>query len=189
MAEHLFSKDQGMEIRPPFKNLFTLREVLPVAEEGGYALGSFAPRSTVMIRPVLRAGQKAESPLIVQISQKELKRHAVTPAEFASEFFAALQSENITIPVVLHLDHTWDFSLIQESIAAGFTKVNIATDLELAALQALGRKDHLTDAELKALPSEEKARAQAAVEATVLEKIHTFLGSAGKAWDFLALMQ
>ncbi len=320
MAEQLFSKDLGVEIRPPFKNLFTLREVLPVAEVGGYALGAFSPRSTVMIRPVLRAGQKAQSPLIVQISQKELQRHAVTPAEFAGEFFAALQGENITIPVVLHLDHTWDFSLIQESIAAGFTsvmidasdrrleeniatvkkvvnyahsrnvsveaelgrigttdfaetaedveqytrpeeaqrfaaetgvdalavsvgtahgvylvrqpkidyerlmairrltpvamvihggsgipadmlkkafslpgggpsKVNIATDLELAMLQALGRKDHMRDAELKALPGEEKATAQAAIEATVLEKIHTYLGSAGKAKDFFALMK
>src|SRR5215211_9395426 len=105
--------------------LRTLNEVLAPAERSGYAVGSFSPRTTAMIQPILCAGQAARSPLIVQISQKELNRYQVTPARFAEEFFAQLEQEKITVPVVLHLDHTKEYSVIQDAIAAGFTSVMI----------------------------------------------------------------
>jgi len=293
-------------------NLLTLREALPIAEQGGYALGSFSPRYVAMIRPTLRAAERARSPLIVQISSNEFRRYAVTPEAFAAEFRLALVEERISVPVVLHLDHTKDLATIQAAIAAGFSsvmidaselpfeqnaahsriaadyahahdasveaelgrigttdkietdddtelytdpdeaaefvsrtgvdalavsvgtahgvytvrqpridfarleairartpvhlvlhggsgvpaemvkaairlpgggvsKVNIATDLELAALAALDRAERMSDAEMSALPAADLARAQAAVEATVADKIHHFLGSAGQA--------
>lgn len=62
------------------QNLLTLRDALPIAERGGYALGSFSPRYVAMIRPVLRAAERARSPLIVHISSNEFRRYAVTPA-------------------------------------------------------------------------------------------------------------
>jgi fructose-bisphosphate aldolase class II len=292
--------------------LRTLSQVLSSAERGGYAVGSFSPRTTAMIQPVLRAGQTARSPLIVQISQKELSRYQITPPRFAEEFFAQLESERITVPIVLHLDHTKEFHVIQDAITAGFTsvmidasekpleeniaitrqvveyahargvsveaelgrigttdfvetendeelytkpeeaqrfvretgadalavsvgtahgvytvrqpkidlprlrairsltpvhlvlhggsgvpaemmqaaiqlegggvsKVNIATDLELAALGALGRDHYLTDVEMNALSPEEIRLARAAVEQTVRDKINNFLGSNGRA--------
>jgi fructose-bisphosphate aldolase class II len=105
--------------------LRTLNPVLSAAERGGYAVGSFSPRTTAMIQPILCAGQAAYSPLIVQISQKELTRYQITPHRFAEEFFAQLEGEQITVPVVLHLDHTKEFSVIQDAIAAGFTSVMI----------------------------------------------------------------
>jgi ketose-bisphosphate aldolase len=288
--------------------LRTLSQVLPFAERGGYAVGSFSPRTTAMIQPVLCAGQAARSPLIVQISQKELNRYQITPYRFAEEFFTQMERERITVPVVLHLDHTKEFAIIQDAIAAGFTsvmidasekpleenistsrqvveyahprgvsveaelgrigtadfietdndeelytkpeeaecflretgvdalavsvgtahgvytvrepkidlprlrairaltsvhlvlhggsgvpaemmqaaiqlegggvsKVNIATDLELAALSALGRDKYLTDSEMNALSSKDKARARAAVELTVMDKITNFVRS------------
>ena len=291
--------------------LKTLNQVLAAAEQGGYAVGSFAPRTTAMIRPILCAGQVARSPLIVQISQKELARYQITPSRFAKEFMTQLEREHITVPVVLHLDHTKEFTMIQDAIAAGFTsvmidasekmleenititrqvveyahargvsveaelgrigttdfvetesdeelytkpqeaerfvretgvdalavsvgtahgvytvrqpridfprlrairslasvhlvlhggsgvpaemmqsaiqlegggvsKVNIATDLELAALGALGRDRYLTDAEMNALSPEEIAQARAAVEQTVIDKIINFVRSNGK---------
>jgi len=288
--------------------LKTLSQVLPFAERGGYAVGSFSPRTTAMIQPVLRAGQAARSPLIVQISQKELTRYQITPHVFAEEFLAQLECQHINVPVVLHLDHTREVAIIRDAIAAGFTsvmidasekpldeniattrevveyahprgvsveaelgrigtadfietdndeelytrpeeaerfvretgvdalavsvgtahgvytvrqpkidlprlrairaltpihlvlhggsgvpaemmqaaiqmegggvsKVNIATDLELAALAALGRDHFLTDAEMNALSSEEKALARVAVERTVTDKITNFVRS------------
>lgn len=291
--------------------LRTLNAVLSAAEHGGYAVGSFAPRTTAMIQPILCAGQAARSPLIVQISQKELNRYQITPSRFAEEFFAQLKQEHISVPVVLHLDHTKEFTVVQEAIAAGFTsvmidasekpldenisisrqvaeyahergvsveaelgrigttdfvetesdeelytkpdeaarfvhetgvdalavsvgtahgvytvrqpkidlprlhairaltpvhlvlhggsgvpaemmqaaiqlegggvsKVNIATDLELAALGALGKDHHLTDSEMNALSLEEITLARAAVEQTVIDKISNFLKSNGK---------
>lgn len=106
-------------------NLYTLGGVLGKAEGKGYAVGAFSPRCTPLIRPVLRAAEEMLSPVIVQISQKELNRYIVSPAEFAEEFYKALDEEDITVPVVLHLDHTKEFSIIKEAIDAGFTSVMI----------------------------------------------------------------
>ncbi len=293
-------------------NLVTLRELLPPAEVGGYAVGSFSPRYTAMIRHVLRAGQRMRSPLIVQISSNELRWFDSRPAEVADEFYRCLAEEQITVPVVLHLDHTKDPAIIAEAIACGFTsvmidrselplvenialtreivayahphgvsveaelgrifsadkletaedeelltvpeeaarfaaqtgvdalavsvgtahgvyvvrrpridvarlaairaltpvhlvlhggsgvpaemiasairvpgggvsKVNIATDLEQAMLQALGRAGRMSNAELEALPAAQRQIAGAAVEAIVTDKIERYLGSAGQA--------
>jgi fructose-bisphosphate aldolase class II len=292
-------------------NVHNLNPILEAAERGGYAVGSFSPRSTAMILPVLQAAQALRSPLIVQISQKELMRHQLTPKQFADTFYAEIQAHNITIPVALHLDHTRTFDTIQEAIAAGFTsvmmdasekpyeeniaasrevaryahalgvsveaelgritttdfvetdedkelytdpqeagffinetgvdalavsvgtahgvylvrqpkidydrlrairaqtsahlvlhggsgvpaemiaeavripgggvsKVNIATDLELAALEALHRDSHLTDAEMNALPADQLALARSAVETVVRDKMTHFLNSSGQ---------
>lgn len=106
-------------------NVLPLNQALNYAEEGKYALGSFSPRYVPMINPVLKAGQLCQSPLIVQISQKELIRYGITPREFADEFYNVLATEQITIPAVLHLDHTKDFEVIEDAIAAGFTSVMI----------------------------------------------------------------
>jgi ketose-bisphosphate aldolase len=294
------------------RNVVTLREALPIAEQGGYALGSFSPRYRAMIRPTLLAAEGARSPLIVQISANELRRYQVEPAPFTAEFYHLLAAEGISVPVVLHLDHTKELATIAAAIEAGFTsvmidaselpleeniaqtrevvayahargvsveaelgrigttdmietdedvelytdpdeaayfvretgvdalavsvgtahgvyvvrqpkvdiarlqairertpvhlvlhggsgvppemvaaairlpgggvsKVNIATDLEQAALAALGRPERMSDAEMAALPEEQRAAAQAAVAATVAEKIRDYLGSAGQA--------
>lgn len=296
-------------------NLWTLKQALAAAEKTGCGLGSFSPRYTPMIQPVLRAGQKTQSPLIVQISQRELDRYGVTPSEFADEFYAQLHEQAITVPVVLHLDHTKDFAVIEAAIAADFTsvmidasekpfaentaiskqvvdyahargvsveaelgmigttdmietendeelytdpdeakrfvdetgvdalavsvgtahgvylvrqpkidyerlrairartpvhlvlhggsgvpaammqtairlpgggvsKINIATDLELALLDALGYKERMTNAQCKSLSPADLAKGRAAVEATVVDKITHFLGSHGCAVGF-----
>jgi ketose-bisphosphate aldolase len=144
-------------IHTPPSNVYTLREVLRAAEQGGYAVGSFSPRYTPMIRPILRAGQHLQAPLIVQISQKELLRYVITPAAFAQEFYQALHDEQVTVPVVLHLDHTKELALIDEAIRAGFTSVMIdASDKPLeqnialtADVVARAREDHVSvEAEL-----------------------------------------
>jgi ketose-bisphosphate aldolase len=106
-------------------NVLPLTEALASAEKSHYATGSFSPRYIAMIAPVLQAGQKTESPLIVQISQKELERYGITPFEFADEFYAQVEKLAITVPVVLHLDHTKELNVIKDAIAAGFTSVMI----------------------------------------------------------------
>ncbi|MFP5108756.1 class II fructose-bisphosphate aldolase [Neobacillus sp. C211] len=106
-------------------NVLPLTEALAIAEKSHYATGSFSPRYIAMIAPVLQAGQKTESPLIVQISQKELERYGITPFEFADEFYAQVEKLSITVPVVLHLDHTKELNVIKDAIAAGFTSVMI----------------------------------------------------------------
>jgi len=296
-------------------NVLPLTHALKMAEKFQYATGSFSPRYTEMIKPVLQAGQKTDSPLIVQISQKELERYGITPFEFGDEFYKQVETLEITVPVVLHLDHTKELAVIKEAIEAGFTsvmidasekpfdenvkitkevveyahekgvsveaelgmigttdfietdsdeelytdpieaaefvkqtgvdalavscgtahgvymvrepkvdydrlssireltpvhlvlhggsgvpsemihkafqltnggvsKVNIATDLELSLLEAIGREERMTNAECKLLPLDELQAGQKAVEETVSEKITQFLLSANKASHF-----
>lgn len=123
------------------RNIVTLNPVLTAAAQGGYAIGSFSPRYTPMILPILRAGQRAQSPLIVQISQKELVRYTIDPRDFAETFFAAIDAEQVSIPVALHLDHTKDVAVIEAAIAAGFTSVMIdASELPLEENIAVTRE-------------------------------------------------
>src|SRR3954451_21225653 len=98
------------------RNLLRLAPALTVAERHGHALGSFAPRYTRMIRPVLRAGQRTRSPLIVQISQREMARYGIEAAEFGDAFFQAMKAEHVEVPVVLHLDHTFEMPVIAAAI-------------------------------------------------------------------------
>jgi ketose-bisphosphate aldolase len=86
--------------------------------------------------------------------------------------------------LVLHGGSGVPAAMVRAAIAlpgGGVSKVNIATDLELAALAALGRTERLLDAEMSALSPEQIEVARAAVEATVVEKMREFLGSAGRA--------
>lgn len=123
------------------QNVITLKRALETAERHGYALGSFSPRYTPMIAPILRAGQKRQSPLIVQISSKELDRYGIAPKEFADEFYRVMEEERITVPVVLHLDHTKEMAVIEAAIAAGFTSVMIdASDKNLEENIAITKK-------------------------------------------------
>jgi ketose-bisphosphate aldolase len=66
----------------------------------------------------------------------------------------------------------------------GISKVNVATDLELALLAELGRTERLTDAGLRALPTIDIARGQRAVQVVVEEKIKNFLMSNDHAKDY-----
>ncbi|WP_036717578.1 class II fructose-bisphosphate aldolase [Paenibacillus harenae] len=123
------------------ENVITLKKALEVAEANHFAIGSFSPRYTPMIKAVLQAGQQASSPLIVQISHKELVRYGITPGEFAEEFYRQITDSGITVPAVLHLDHTKEMGTIQEAIDAGFTSVMIdASEKPFAENAAISRE-------------------------------------------------
>jgi len=129
--------------------------MLERARRAGCAVGSFAPRYTPVIAPVLRAGQRTASPLIVQISQNEFGWYEVSAAEFAAEFFAQLRQQAITAPVTLHLDHTRDFAVIEQAIAAGFTSVMIDAsdkplDENIALTRAVVEYAHARDVSVEA---------------------------------------
>lgn len=118
-----------------------LNEILQNTIPQGYAVGSFSPRYIGMIRPVLEAAQECRSPAIVQISQKELNLYGITPKQFAEEFFLQKKALGITVPTTLHLDHTKDFSVITDAIAAGFESVMIdASENPFAENAAISRK-------------------------------------------------
>ncbi|MGF7143199.1 fructose-bisphosphate aldolase class II [Anaerotaenia torta] len=102
-----------------------LTKVLEQGHKSGYAVGSFSPRYTKLILPIIKAAIDTVSPVIIQISEKEVYRHKVAIKDFAEEFFRVVEELQPCVPVVLHLDHTKDFEIIKQAIAAGFTSVMI----------------------------------------------------------------
>jgi ketose-bisphosphate aldolase len=107
------------------KNVRTFRELAPHAEVRGYAIGAFSPRYPLMIPPILRAAEELGSPLLIQISQKDMSRCRVEVEPFAAAFHRYVDELGTTVPVGLHLDHTHDRSIIDRAIASGFTSVMI----------------------------------------------------------------
>jgi len=131
-----------MFIKPT--NIFLLPFLLSVAERGKFAVGAFNPRYTAMIAPVLRGGERMQSPLIIQIAQVELELYQLSVTHFAECFWQAVLEEKPSVPLGLHLDHTKKLTLIEEAISCGFTSVmidasskelqdNIATTREVVA--------------------------------------------------------
>lgn len=89
-----------------------------------------------------------------------------------------------SVPLVLHGGSGVPASAMAAAIGVpggGISKVNLATDLELAMLEAIGSKRRLTDSDVRALGPEDLAAAQAAVERVTREKMTTFLLSSGRA--------
>lgn len=105
--------------------LFGLKDMLSIAHSNRFAVGSFSPRYTKLIKPILLAAQSSSSPVIIQISEKEIFRHKVSIEDFSKEFFSVMNEDKITVPVTLHLDHTKDFEIIKEAINNGFSSVMI----------------------------------------------------------------
>lgn len=103
----------------------SLAELLPQAQAGGYAVAAFSVRYRACIRPVFEAALALRSPLIVEISQRELEWFALSPADFQAEVHRVATDLAVDIPFALHLDHTWEFAIIQAAVEAGFTSVMI----------------------------------------------------------------
>ncbi|WP_026574581.1 class II fructose-bisphosphate aldolase [Bacillus sp. UNC438CL73TsuS30] len=114
-----------METNLKANNVCSLTKVLALAKQNQFAVGSFTPRATKMIAPILRAAKEMNSAVIVQTSEREQERYGINLEEFSREFYRVIQEENIKIPAVLHLDHTKDFNVISEAIEVGFTSVMI----------------------------------------------------------------
>lgn len=93
------------------------------ARAGGYALGSFSPRNTVLIPFIVEAAKRQNSPVIIQISSNELRWFDLSAETFAQAFYASARDAGV--PVILHLDHTYDLSVIKTAIEAGFHSVMI----------------------------------------------------------------
>ena len=87
-------------------------------------------------------------------------------------------------PLVLHGGSGVPSEMVTKAAqmpTGGVSKVNIATDLELAMLAVVGKEGHLTEAELNSYSDEMIEKSQEAVRLLVEDKIKNYLGSANKA--------
>lgn len=102
-----------------------LTELLPAAQRGGYAVAALSARYRACLRPALEAAQELRSPVIIEISQRELGWFGLTPRDFRDALETAVRALDFRFPLALHLDHSWEPAVIHAAIEAGFSSVMI----------------------------------------------------------------
>ena len=99
--------------------LVTLKEILEKAYEKGYGVGQFDVFSMSMLKGVLDAAEKTNSPVILAYAR-------VWHDRFDAKYFANLIRDMVkdyTIPVALHWDHAETLEDIDIALQSGFTGV------------------------------------------------------------------
>lgn len=123
--------------------LVSATEMLQKARDGHYAVGQFNINNLEWTKAVLNTAQKANSPVILGVSEGAGK-YMTGFTTVAAMVKAMVESLNITVPVALHLDHG-SYEGAKACVAAGFSSImfdgshypideNIAKTKELVAL-------------------------------------------------------
>ena len=101
--------------------LVTTKEMFEKAYKGGYAIGAFNVDNIDLMKAVLRAAEKTQSPVIIAISSGALKFIGEDYIRRAADGAA----KEFTIPFALHLDHGKSVDLCKRCVDIGFTSVMI----------------------------------------------------------------
>ena len=97
--------------------LARLTEVLAPAAASGVGLGAFNVISIEHAEALTAAAEGVGTPVVLQISQNAVRYHGdLAPIGLATLALA----RNGAVPVVVHLDHATDVSLVNEAIELGF---------------------------------------------------------------------
>ncbi|MGQ9638100.1 MAG: class II fructose-1,6-bisphosphate aldolase [Thermodesulfobacteriota bacterium] len=99
----------------------TNRELLNQAKKEGYAVGAFNINNMEILQAIVSAAEAEQSPAILAVSEGAIQyaglRYIVSMVRTASE--------EVSVPLSLHLDHGKDLEIIRSSIEGGFTSVMI----------------------------------------------------------------
>lgn len=101
--------------------LVTTKEMFKKAYKKGYAIGAFNVDNVDIMKAVLVAAEKKQSPVIIAISSGALK---FIGTNYIREVIDCAMKE-ITVPVALHLDHGKSVELCKQCVDLGFTSVMI----------------------------------------------------------------
>jgi fructose-bisphosphate aldolase, class II len=100
--------------------LARLTEVLAPAAASGTGLGAFNVFSIEHAEALTAAAETAGTPVVLQISQNAVRYHGALPPIGLATLALA---RNGAVPMVVHLDHATDPSLVDEAIELGFGSV------------------------------------------------------------------
>jgi fructose-bisphosphate aldolase, class II len=101
--------------------LRTNKELLTLAKKRGYAVGAFNINNLETLQAIISAGEAEKSPAVIAVSEGAI--------EYAGLSFLVSMvrtaSDQVSIPLSLHLDHGKDLNIIRSCIENGFTSVMI----------------------------------------------------------------
>lgn len=98
-----------------------LKEVLSDAQKNKYAIGAFNIVDYITASSVIKAAVKQKAPVIIQTSVKTIKQFGYK----ALVNWVIMLSEDVSVPVVLHLDHCKELEVIEKCIRSGWSSVMI----------------------------------------------------------------
>lgn len=107
--------------------LCPMGEILEKANRQGYGVGAFNVNNMEQLQGIVRAGDEARSPIILQVSRTAL---TYTDKEYLIAMIKAAAKKYPQLPIVIHLDHGANLALVKEVIDLGFTSVMIDGSLE-----------------------------------------------------------
>jgi fructose-bisphosphate aldolase, class II len=124
--------------------LARLTDLLTPASASGSGLGAFNVFSIEHAEAFTAAAEAAERPVVLQISQNAVHYHgALEPIGLATLTLA----RGCAVPIVVHLDHVTERSLVDEAVALGFSSVMfdasaLPYEENVAATAAIVRQCH-----------------------------------------------
>jgi fructose-bisphosphate aldolase class II len=111
--------------------LVHIKEIVLAAQTGQYGLGAFNTVNLEMTQGIVRAAAQANSPVIIQVSEKTIKYAGLETIVGIIKTVVEKEAPNVAID--LQLDHGHSLGQIQQCIAAGFSSVQIdASELPFA---------------------------------------------------------
>jgi ketose-bisphosphate aldolase len=133
--------------------LVTLRDLLPQAKKGRYAVGAFNFNGYEDAAGIVMGAAQARSPVIIMASQGACQYIGL----YETVGLAKGLAKGADVPVCLHLDHATDYDFIREAVKAGFSSVMVDASAkpyeenirDSAAIAAFARDYHCSvEAEL-----------------------------------------
>lgn len=101
--------------------LVTTKQMLLDARKGNYAIGAFNVENMEMVMAVIQAAKELNAPVILQTTPS-------TVSYAGLDFYLAnvrAASEQVSVPVALHLDHGSSFELAMKALRTGYTSIMI----------------------------------------------------------------
>lgn len=93
--------------------------LLKAAQAGSYAVGAFNTSNLIFSQAIVEAAAELEAPVIVETSEKAIE-FATLDALYS---MVKALADNVSIPVVLHLDHGRHPELIRQALRLGYPSV------------------------------------------------------------------
>lgn len=102
-------------------SLVAMKELVNDAYERKYAVGAFNATDLNTVRGIVRAAEKANSPIILQFAESHAKYISL---EMAGEMYKYL-AEKAKVPIAVHLDHGESYGAIIQAMYSGYTSVMV----------------------------------------------------------------
>ncbi|MBQ6898470.1 MAG: ketose-bisphosphate aldolase [Clostridia bacterium] len=103
-----------------------MKDLLIRAEKENFAVGAFSVGNMEMVMGVIRAAEKLDTPVILQIAEKRLGN---SPMELMAPMMVSA-ARNARVDVAVHLDHGLTLDCIKSALAYGFTSVMLDCSLK-----------------------------------------------------------